>query len=212
MLSPLDRAISTFDQMLKTFGGGRGQPARRPYPGANSGRFSPLNAADRLKASRLMRVNHAGEICAQALYFGQALTAQTAAEREALEAAAQEEGDHLVWCATRLRELEARPSRLDPVWFLGAFSLGALAGCAGTAASMGFLAETEHQVVAHLDTHLSMLPPEDVVSRQILIQMRQDEARHAASAQRHGARTLPITIRWLMRLQARVMTTIAARF
>lgn len=158
-----------------------------------------------------MRVNHTGEVCAQALYLGQATAALAPARRRALNEAAAEEVDHLAWCAERLRELAARPSRLNVLWFSGAFALGAVAGACGERASLGFLAETERQVVAHLDTHLEALPPEDQASRRIVSQMRRDEAHHAATARAHGASELPAPVRWLMMVQARIMTTIAAR-
>lgn len=208
-LPRVDALIAGLDQALRTLVRYSPEVARRPYPAADC---PPLALPARARAGALMRVNHTGEVCAQALYLGQATAALTPACRQALQAAAIEEADHLVWCARRLRELDARPSRLNPVWFCGAFSLGALAGLCGERASMGFLAETERQVVAHLDSHLEQLPFDDKASRQIVIQMRSDEAKHAATARRHGAVELPLPVRWLMQLQAKVMTTIAARF
>lgn len=208
-LPRVDALIAGLDQALRTLVRYSPEVARRPYPAADC---PPLALPARARAAELMRVNHTGEVCAQALYLGQATAALTPACRQALQAAAIEEADHLVWCARRLRELDARPSLLNPVWFCGAFSLGALAGLCGERASMGFLAETERQVVAHLDSHLEQLPFDDKASRQIVIQMRSDEAKHAATARHHGAVELPLPVRWLMQLQAKVMTTIAARF
>lgn len=210
-LPHVDALIAGFDQALRFLVRYSPEVAGRPYPAADCPPLA-LPPPARARAAELMRVNHTGEVCAQALYLGQATAALTPARRQALQAAAIEEVDHLVWCARRLRELDARPSLLNPVWFCGAFSLGALAGLSGERASMGFLAETERQVVAHLDSHLEQLPFEDKASRQIVIQMRSDEAKHAATARRHGAVELPLPVRWLMQLQAKVMTTIAARF
>ncbi|MGD9603108.1 MAG: 2-polyprenyl-3-methyl-6-methoxy-1,4-benzoquinone monooxygenase [Gammaproteobacteria bacterium] len=208
--SRLDALIAGFDQALRTFAGGVTEPARQPSPATDCGQ-ERLSPAARRGAGRLMRVNHTGEVCAQALYLGQATAILTPARRRALAEAASEEADHLAWCAGRLRELETYPSRLNPAWFCGAFALGALVGACGEEFSMGFLAETERQVVAHLDGHLERLPRDDERSRRILLQMRRDEARHAATARVHGAIELPAAVRWLMRIQARIMTTVAAR-
>lgn len=208
--NPLDGLISGFDQALRTLLPGSAAHPRRAYPAAEA---PPVQLDERARqtAAALMRVNHAGEVCAQALYLGQGLGARTPARREALAAAAAEEEDHLHWCARRLQELEDRPSRLNVLWFGGAFSLGALAGLFGERVSMGFLEETERQVVAHLEGHLGSLPPEDEASHYIVRQMRADEARHAETARAHGAVELPKAVRTLMRMQARVMTTLAAR-
>lgn len=208
--TPLDGLISGFDQALRTLLPGPGAHPRRAYPAEA---LPPVRLAEpaRKASAALMRVNHTGEVCAQALYQGQGLGARTPARRQALAAAAAEEEDHLHWCARRLQELDDRPSRLNLLWFGGAFSLGALAGLFGERVSMGFLEETERQVVVHLEGHLGTLPPEDEVSQCIVRQMRADEARHAETARAHGAVELPGAVRWLMRVQARVMTTLAAR-
>lgn len=153
-----------------------------------------------------MRVNHAGEICAQALYQGQALTARKTDVRTKLEHAAQEENDHLAWTATRIEELGARPSYLNPLWYAGSLAIGAFAGMLGDHWSLGFLAETERQVVEHLEGHLSQLPADDDKSRTIVEQMRADEGRHATTALDAGASELPAPAKRVMRLVAKVMT------
>ncbi len=153
-----------------------------------------------------MRVNHAGEIAAQALYHGQALVAQDPDVRAYMLGAAREEGDHLVWCAERLRALGARPSILDPFWYAGGVAIGALAGLGGDALSLGFISETERQVEGHIDRHLAELPAGDLESRAILEQMRSDEIEHGASARARGAAELPAPLRALMRLTAKLMT------
>jgi len=209
-LNRLDTFIAGCDQALRIVLGSEPAVARRPYP-AGEGSLETLNPESRRASGRLMRVNHTGEVCAQALYLGQASAALRPAHREVLNQAADEEVDHLVWCAQRLRELESRPSRLNPVWFGGSFTIGLVAGLCGERVSLGFLAETERQVEAHLAAHLDALPREDETSRRILNQMRRDEARHAATARAQGAIELPAAVRWLMKLQARIMTTIAAR-
>jgi ubiquinone biosynthesis monooxygenase Coq7 len=157
-------------------------------------------------SAALMRVNHAGEVAAQALYQGQGMTARDPAVRDAMQQAAREEIDHLVWCRQRVEQLGSRTSYLNPVWYLGSFSLGALAGALGDKWSLGFLAETEHQVVRHLDTHLERLPEIDMKSAAILRQMRQDELRHATTAVESGAAELPGPVKRMMRLCSRVMT------
>ena len=156
-----------------------------------------------------MRINHAGEVCAQALYQGQALFARDATARAALERAAAEEWDHLAWCAERLRELEQRPSHLDPLWYGGSLALGALAALAGDRWSLGFVVETERQVERHLESHLERLPVADQRSRAIVAQMRSDEAAHADMALAQGGTPLPAPVRALMRLTARLMTASA---
>ena len=158
-----------------------------------------------------MRVNHSGEIAAKALYHGQALVAQDPAVRAYMLSAAREEGDHLVWCADRLRSLGARPSILDPLWYAGGVAIGVLAGLGGDALSLGFISETERQVEGHIDAHLSALPPEDLESRAILEQMRADEIEHGARARARGAAELPPPLRGLMRLTAKLMTRSAYR-
>jgi ubiquinone biosynthesis monooxygenase Coq7 len=156
-----------------------------------------------------MRVNHTGEVCAQALYLGQAMVARDPSLERFLRDASAEEHDHLVWCAERLAELESRPSVLDPAWFAGSIAIALAAAALGDAVSLGFVEETERQVCAHLDGHLTDLSEEDVRSRAIVAAMRSDEARHAANAREQGAAELPLPIRRVMALQARVMTTLA---
>jgi 3-demethoxyubiquinol 3-hydroxylase len=195
--------------------------ASRPTPAPRTLEAEPaeLSAADKTLSAALMRVNHVGEICAQALYTSQALAARlgpgTAQERERLarhlEAAGQEETDHLAWCKQRLDELGSRPSLLNPLWYAGAFGIGLLAGRLGRATSLGFVIETERQVEAHLDSHLDQLPAQDHASRAIVQQMKDDEIRHADEAQAAGGMALPAPVRGLMRASAKVMTTIAHR-
>jgi ubiquinone biosynthesis monooxygenase Coq7 len=159
-----------------------------------------------------MRVNHAGEIAAQALYHGQALVSRSAATRDFLLRAAAEEGDHLAWCEARLHELGAQTSVLNPLWYAGSFAIGAFAAAVGDKVSLGFVSETERQVEGHLDSHLAALPPQDQRTRRILEQMKTDEVVHADAADRAGAVRLPGPIRALMRATARVMTGSAYRF
>ena len=170
---------------------------------------APLADAERRLSGALMRVNHVGEVCAQALYSAQALATPDPALRRQLERAAGEETDHLAWTAERLRELGARPSLLNPLWYAGAFGLGLVAGRAGDATSLGFVVETERQVERHLDSHLGRLPAADLRSRAIVSRMKDDEASHAVAAEQAGAARLPLPVRWAMRLAARVMTTTA---
>ena len=158
-----------------------------------------------------MRVNHVGEVCAQALYSAQSLSTRRPDLRRQFEAAAREETDHLAWTQQRLRELDAHTSLLNPLWYAGAFGIGLLAGRAGDAISLGFLVETERQVEKHLDSHLERLPAEDLASRAVVRQMKDDESRHAATAEGAGAARLPAPLRWAMRLAGRVMTTVAHR-
>lgn len=171
----------------------------------------PLAPAQRREAGALMRVNHVGEVCAQALYTAQAAVTRSAMLRDQFLEAAHEEGDHLAWTRQRLDALGARPSLLNPLWYAGAFGLGLVAGRLGDTVSLGFVAETERQVEAHLDTHLDRLPTADVASRAVVLQMKLDEARHAAHAWSAGAIELPAHARAMMRLTARVMTSIAHR-
>jgi ubiquinone biosynthesis monooxygenase Coq7 len=180
---------------------------RPPAPAEGEGVPAPeLSADEKRRAAALMRVNHAGEIAAQALYHGQALVAHSEATRRMLLDAAREETDHLAWCEARLRELESRPSVLNPLWYAGSFCIGALAALAGDRASLGFVVETERQVEGHLDEHLGRLPPADLRSRAIVHQMRADEAAHGANARAAGGMDLPGPIRALMRRTARIMT------
>jgi 3-demethoxyubiquinol 3-hydroxylase len=178
--------------------------ASRPNPAAVAA--DELTDAERRSAAALMRVNHAGEISAQALYHGQALAARSRATRELLARAAREEADHLAWCEERLRELQSRPSLLNPLWYAGSFAIGALAASFGDRTSLGFVAETERQVEGHLDSHLERLPQRDLRSRAILQAMRADEMHHGSSARAAGAAELPAPVRVLMRYTARVMT------
>jgi ubiquinone biosynthesis monooxygenase Coq7 len=207
-LSLADRLIQEIDRGLRTVAAAN--VASRPFPD----RGVPETATDpeaRKHAAALMRVNHAGEIAAQALYHGQALTARNPAIREHMLAAAREETDHLAWCEKRVRELDSHTSLLAPFWYVGSFAIGAFAGLTGDRTSLGFVDETEKQVCAHLDKHLDSLPPEDERSRRIVAQMRADEERHASDARAKGAAPLPGLVRALMRRTARVMTTTAYR-
>ena len=170
-----------------------------------------LDESQRRHAAGLMRINHTGEVCAQALYAGQAATARTPRVRIEMEEAAREEEDHLAWCAERLEELSSRPSLLNPLWYAGSFTIGAVAGLSGDEWSLGFVEATERQVEAHLDDHLDTLPPGDERSRAIVRQMKEDEARHADMAVAHGARTLPAPVQNLMALTAGIMKAIVYR-
>ena len=185
--------------------------ASRPYPQPTTLDMhpAPLSVADKATAGALMRVNHVGEVCAQALYTAQAFATQNAAAKAHFLAAAKEETDHLAWTKTRLDELGARPSLLNPLWYAGAFSLGLLAGKLGDAVSYGFVAETEAQVEAHLHSHLDLLPAADHASRAIVAHMQADEARHSAQAKASGAMALPAPVKALMTAAAKVMTTTA---
>jgi 3-demethoxyubiquinol 3-hydroxylase len=175
------------------------------------GEATELNAEEKRHAARLMRVNHVGEVCAQALYTAQALATPNPALRSHFQQACTEETDHLAWTAQRLIELGARPSLLNPLWYAGAFGLGLLAGRMGDAISLGFVVETERQVGAHLQSHLTLLPEGDHASRAIVAQMHDDELRHADVAQASGAAELPEPVKRMMRAAAKVMTTVAER-
>jgi ubiquinone biosynthesis monooxygenase Coq7 len=168
-----------------------------------------LSKAEKQQSAALMRVNHVGEVCAQALYTAQALTTPSPTLRAQFARAAAEETDHLAWTAQRLRELNARPSLLNPLWYAGAFGIGLLAGRLGNAVSLGFVVETEKQVEAHLASHLQLLPAGDSASRAIVAQMAADEAQHAIAAQQAGAAELSAPLKEAMRLAAKVMTTTA---
>jgi 3-demethoxyubiquinol 3-hydroxylase len=181
------------------------RPVPQP-PAAAGGGASALSPDERRRAAALMRVNHAGEIAAQALYHGQAMAARSDTTRRMLLDAAREETDHLAWCEGRLEELDSRPSLLNPLWYAGSFFIGALAALAGDRASLGFVVETERQVEGHLDEHLGRLPAADLRSRAIVQQMRADEAAHGANAQAAGGAELPRPVRALMRHTARIMT------
>ena len=207
--TPADRLLLQFDQALRTVFG-KPPLTERPDPAATVAE-AELDPQQARHSAGLMRVNHVGEVCAQALYQGQAMTARLPDVREAMERAAQEENDHLDWCERRVRELDSHLSYLNPLWYAGAFGIGAAAGAAGDKWSLGFVAETERQVVAHLQDHLDRLPPEDRKSRAILEQMEKDELRHATAAVDAGAAELPAPIRKLMTLASKVMTTTAYR-
>jgi ubiquinone biosynthesis monooxygenase Coq7 len=202
--SLIDRLICGFDQGLRTLYG-RPPVTDRANP-ANDIEEAPLSERERRTAGRLMRVNHSGEVCAQALYQGQALTAQLHSVQAQMEQAAAEENDHLEWCAQRIAELGEHPSLLNPLWYLGSLTIGALAGAAGDRWSLGFVAETERQVVHHLEEHLRRFPPLDHKSKTILAQMCEDENHHATTALAAGGRELPALVRRVMTLTARIMT------
>jgi ubiquinone biosynthesis monooxygenase Coq7 len=199
LLEPL---ITAADRALKALAA----PARASRPNPAQGATAELSEAQRREAARLMRVNHAGEIAAQALYHGQAFAARSATTRDQLLDAAREESDHLAWCEERLRELDGAPSLLNPFWYAGSFAIGALAALFGDRASLGFVAETERQVEGHLDEHIDRLPKPDMRSKAILAAMRADEMRHASSARAAGGIELPPVARALMRRTAQVMT------
>ena len=207
--SKLDRIIATVDEALR-LSTGEAPRAERPNPGSELP-TAELDEQDRRHVAGLMRINHSGEICAQALYAGQAATAHNEATREAMRQAAQEEIDHLSWCEDRLRELDSQPSLLNPLWYAGSFTIGAMAGIAGDDWSLGFVKETETQVEAHLQDHIERLPESDARSQAILDQMKEDEARHADMAEEAGARDLPATVRRAMAFTAGIMKTLAYR-
>jgi ubiquinone biosynthesis monooxygenase Coq7 len=204
--TPADRLLSGLDQGLRALLGVH--ESRRPNP-AGTLTDTVTDPADRRHVAGLMRINHSGEVAAQALYAGQALTANGAATQASMVAAAQEETDHLAWCAERIDELGGHKSILNPLWYTGSFAIGALAGLAGDKTSLGFVAETEKQVGLHLDSHLRELPAGDTRTRAIIEQMSIDEARHGQNARKAGANELPHPIRALMRLTAKVMTRTA---
>jgi len=200
----VDRCIAEFDKGLRTMFGVH--PSTRLVPGRDLPEVD-LSEAERNHAAALMRVNHCGEVCAQALYQGQALASHNESLRDALDEAAREEADHLAWCEQRIGELGGRLSMLNPLWYAGALSIGFAAGKLGDAWNLGFLAETEHQVEHHLQGHLHRLSESDARTRAIVEQMKRDEAGHADTARRLGARELPGSARKTMRLAARLMTT-----
>ncbi|MFN9966225.1 MAG: 2-polyprenyl-3-methyl-6-methoxy-1,4-benzoquinone monooxygenase [Lysobacteraceae bacterium] len=206
--SPADRLIGEAQAALATLFA-RPHPAR-PNPGAHAAP-APLGDAERRHAAGLMRINHTGEVCAQALYLGQAAVARDEATRRHLLDAAQEETDHLAWCADRLDELDSRPSLFNPVWYAGSFAIGLAAGWRGDGWNLGYVVETERQVEAHLAEHLEALPPADARSRAILEAMKADEARHADHATEAGARPLPPPIPQAMALTSKLMKTVAYR-
>lgn len=213
MNTAIDKLILEFDHALRAVFSLTN--ATRPLPVSNSIEDEPahnvLSDVEQRHAAGLMRVNHVGEVCAQALYRAQALATSNPKLTEAFQAAAAEESDHLAWTAKRLNDLESRPSLLNPLWYVGAFSLGLIAGKAGDATSLGFVVETERQVERHLDSHLKHLPENDLASRAIVEQMRDDEVRHGQTAQVAGAHPLPLPVRAAMRAAAKLMTVTAYR-
>ena len=206
--SPLDRLLIGFERALLTVAAPA--IAGRPNPGDAKPRPA-LTETERRHAAGLMRINHTGEVCAQALYDGQAALARTGDTRAYLQHAAAEETDHLAWCGERLRELDSRPSLLNPLWYAGSFALGAAAAAVGDRVSLGFVIETERQVEAHLADHLARLPAADARSRAILATMQADEVRHADNALARGGIALPAPIPRLMRAASALMKTVAYR-
>lgn len=207
--SLFDRLIGQADNALRTVARGH-QGTQRPFPAEDTG-VPALSEAERRHVAGLMRVNHTGEVCAQALYQGQATTARLPRIRRQMEVSAQEEEDHLAWCEKRLDELNSHTSVLNPLWYAMSFGIGAGAGFIGDRWSLGFVEETEIQVCAHLESHMARLPDQDERSRRILAQMHADEAEHAHKAKRAGATRLPPPVRKLMKLTAKVMTRTAYR-
>lgn len=203
----IDRLIIAVDDVLR-WTTGHPNPAKRANP-AESVPEVMMDEKNRQHAAGLMRINHAGEVCAQALYAGQAATARNPEVQANMQQAANEEIDHLSWCKQRLDELESKPSLLDPFWYAGSFAIGAAAGLAGDGWSLGFLKETENQVEAHLEGQIEKLPPEDARSRAILDQMKIDEAKHAKMAEDSGAYDLPRPVQRIMKMTAGVMKAIS---
>jgi 3-demethoxyubiquinol 3-hydroxylase len=202
--SPVDKFLINLDHAVITLFGrpatsGRTDPAKQIQE-------QPLNESEKKHVAGLMRVNHTGEVCAQGLYQGQAMTAKLPDVREKMEQAAIEENDHLAWTGKRLVELDSHKSILNPLFYAGSFAIGALAGKIGDRWSLGFVAETEHQVVKHLQSHLEKLPEQDEKSRVILEQMKQDEAKHATTALDHGGASLPFPIKLMMKITSNIMT------
>ena len=209
ILSPLDRVLVEIERALETVF--VAAPIAAQASPARSTPEAELDATARKHAAGLMRINHVGEVCAQALYFGQAAVARSAAMREQMLEAAAEETDHLAWCGERLDELNSRPSLLNPLWYAGAYAIGVSAGLIGDRLSLGFVVETERQVEAHLGEHLQTLPAADARSRAIVRRMKDDEARHAEHAIAAGAHPLPPPLPSLMRVASRLMKSIAYR-
>jgi ubiquinone biosynthesis monooxygenase Coq7 len=205
--SPLDQWIAAADRALRTLAASAA--ASRPSPAAEVSETEPLGVDEAREAVALMRVNHVGEVCAQALYDAQALAARSPELKAMFEQAAREEADHLAWTEERIRELGGRTSVLNPLWYGGAFAIGLAAARIGDRASLGFMAETERQVEQHLQGHLERLPERDAASRAIVAQMKDDEVRHADAATALGGAELPLPVRMAMRLAARVMTRTA---
>ncbi len=208
-LTRLDRLLGGLQQAMQTMTGVT-PTAQRPSPGQDQAETA-LETAQRLDVAGLMRINHTGEVCAQALYLGQAALARSRATKAYLKQAAREETDHLAWCAERLQQLDSRPSLLNPLWYVGSYTIGAAAAALDDRISLGFVIETERQVEAHLQEHLQRLPTDDRRSAAILGQMQADEARHARNAAARGGRELPAPVRQLMRLASGAMKAIAYR-
>jgi len=208
-LTPVDQLLGQLDSGLRA-AFGPPPSGTRPSP-AEQLEETALDEDQRRLAAGLMRINHTGEVCAQALYAGQAATARSEQVRDQMAEAAREEEDHLAWCAERLDELASRPSLFNPLWYAGSFSIGAAAGFAGDPWSLGFVEATERQVEAHLEEHLDRLPRQDERSRAIVARMKEDEARHAQMALDHGAHILPAPVQRLMSLTANVMKAVAYR-
>jgi len=203
----IDRFIIEFDTALRSVVGGA--HAHRPTPGSDAQSTSLLDAKEREHAAGLMRINHVGEVCAQALYQSQKLVARNPEIQQMLDHSGQEEMDHLAWCETRLQELGSHTSYLNPIWYAGSFAIGLVAGLAGDKWSLGFVAETEKQVENHLESHLEKLPAEDRRSRAIVDQMRIDEIEHGQAAISAGGAVLPEPVKKLMQAMSKVMTTTA---
>lgn len=210
VLSPVDQLWVEVSKALEVLSGSvrgtRANPAGEVMPDD-----PVLTDEEKRHAAGLMRINHVGEICAQALYRGQALVCRNPEIHAVLMEAAEEEVDHLAWCYDRITELNSRPSLLNPFWYAGSFALGVIASVAGTARNMGFMAETERQVEDHLNSHLDSLPVQDIRSRKIVTLMRDDEIRHANTALAHGGVELPAPVKGAMKLMSKVMTTLAYR-
>jgi Ubiquinone biosynthesis protein COQ7 len=207
-LSPLDRLLAGCERALEAIAGS--PQAHRRSPAADLAE-AELDDAERRHAAGLMRINHTGEVCAQALYFGQAALARDTGTRQHLLHAAAEETDHLAWCAQRLQQLHSRPSLLNPLWYAGSYAIGAAAALAGDPVSLGFVVETERQVEAHLAEHLEKLPAQDERSRAVLTLMQTDEIRHAQAAQQRGGIDLPFPLPQLMHASSMVMKAVAYR-
>lgn len=204
----IDQLITEFDKGLRTvFATAH---TVRPHPDRDVA-DAPLDAQEKRHAAALMRINHSGEVCAQALYNGQALTARNPETEAALRQASQEETEHLAWCEKRINELGGHKSLFNPIWYGGSFALGALAGALGDKWNLGFLAETETQVGRHIESHLGKLPASDAKSRAVLEQMKIDEAKHASTALDHGGADLPVPVKFAMKMASKVFTTATYR-
>jgi len=208
-MTPIDKCLGVADNALRTLFGGY-QVTNRKNPSQDVEETeddkSQFDSQQKRHSAGLMRINHCGEVCAQALYQGQALTAKLPEVREKMEQAAAEENDHLQWCADRLKDLDSRTSILNPIWYAGSFSIGAVAGLLGDKWSLGFVAETEYQVVRHLQSHLDQLPTNDKKSKAVIEQMKEDELHHATAAIEAGGAELPVPVKLAMRGIAKLMT------